>query len=105
MCWACECDKAIGTPSAREGVHVNGVRPVAAARGTRFPGAIPGVGWSDHWAFWQEGYPALMATCTAPFRNPNYHKPTDTPGTLDHERMARVVEGLEVVVRGLAEGG
>ncbi|MFO0834724.1 MAG: M28 family peptidase [Phycisphaerales bacterium] len=66
------------------------------------PGLIPGVGWSDHWAFWQEGYPALMVTATAPFRNANYHQPSDTPDTLDYERMARVVEGLERVLDELA---
>lgn len=66
------------------------------------PGLIPGVGWSDHWAFWQEGYPALMVTATAPFRNGNYHLPTDTPDTLDYEGMARVVEGLERVLDELA---
>ena len=66
------------------------------------PGLIPGVGWSDHWAFWQEGYPALMVTATAPFRNSNYHQSTDTPDTLDYERMARVVEGLERVLDELA---
>src|SRR5690349_21017349 len=24
----------------------------------------PGIGWSDHWAFWQAGYPAVMVTDT-----------------------------------------
>jgi Zn-dependent M28 family amino/carboxypeptidase len=67
--------------------------------------AIPGVGWSDHWSFWQEGYPALMVTNTATFRNPHYHQPGDTPQTLDYERMARVVEGVERVVVDLAENG
>lgn len=68
------------------------------AEGAALPGVISGVGWSDHWAFWQEGYPALMVTCTAPFRNPNYHLATDTPDTLDYERAARVVYGLELVL-------
>jgi len=67
------------------------------------PGAWPGVGWSDHWAFWQEGYPAVMATDTATFRNPNYHRPTDTPVTLDFPRMAAAVRGLRAVVAGLAQ--
>ncbi|HVG90014.1 MAG TPA: M28 family peptidase, partial [Alphaproteobacteria bacterium] len=62
------------------------------------PAAIPGVGWSDHWSFWQEGYPAIMVTDTAPFRNPNYHQPTDKADTLDYDRMARVVHGLAGVV-------
>jgi len=66
---------------------------------------IPGVGWSDHWSFWEEGYPALMVTNTATFRNPHYHQASDTPGTLDYERMARVVEGVERVVIDVAENG
>ena len=40
---------------------------------------LPGIGWSDHWSFWQAGYPALMVTDTAPFRYPWYHHPEDTP--------------------------
>lgn len=63
------------------------------------PGVVPGVGWSDHWSFWQEGYQAVMITDTAIFRNPNYHQLSDTPDTLDYSRMARVVEGIEQVVR------
>lgn len=66
------------------------------------PGWLPGVGWSDHWSFWQEGYPAIMITNTAAFRNPNYHTPMDTADTLDYERMARVMDGVEAVVRDLA---
>jgi len=38
---------------------------------------------SDHSPFWDNGYPAVMITDTAYFRNPNYHKPTDTLETLD----------------------
>jgi hypothetical protein len=55
-------------------------------------------GWSDHWSFWQIGVAAAMVTDTAPFRNPHYHKSTDTADKLDYERMARVVAGLEHVV-------
>jgi hypothetical protein len=74
------------------------------AEGTAAPEDIPGIGWSDHWAFWQFGYPALMVTDTAPFRNPHYHQPTDTPATLDYERTARVVAGLARVIEELAQG-
>ena len=70
--------------------------------GAALPGFIPGVGWSDHWAFYQEGYPALMVTDTAPFRYPHYHQPTDTPDRVDTERMARIVETMERVVLDLA---
>jgi hypothetical protein len=72
------------------------------SEGAALPGAVPGVGWSDHWSFWQNGYPAVMVTDTAPFRYPHYHEPTDTPDKLDYDFMARVVSGLENVVRGLA---
>jgi hypothetical protein len=73
------------------------------SEGVAAPQSIGGVGWSDHWSFWQEGYPAVMVTDTAPFRNKNYHLPSDTPDTLDYQRMARVVEGLERVIAGLGK--
>jgi len=47
---------------------------------------------SDHAAFWHYGYPAVMLTDTANFRNPNYHAATDTIETLDLafiEKIAR----------------
>jgi hypothetical protein len=72
------------------------------SEGAALPSLVPGVGWSDQWAFWQEGYPALMVTDTAPFRYPHYHTPDDTPDKLDYERFARVVAGLERVVGDLA---
>jgi Zn-dependent M28 family amino/carboxypeptidase len=72
------------------------------SEGSAVPAAIPGVGWSDHWSFWQEGYPAIMVTDTAPFRNPHYHQPTDKPDTLDYDRMARVTRGLVKVVLRIA---
>lgn len=62
------------------------------------PEWMPGVGWSDHWAFWQIDVPAVMVTDTAPFRNPAYHRPTDTPDTLDYRRMALLVDGLVAVI-------
>ncbi len=71
------------------------------SEGGALPSFLPGVGWSDHWAFWQAGYPALMATDTAPFRYPHYHQTADTPDKVDYERCARVVAGLEKVIRDL----
>ena len=65
------------------------------------PEVIPEIGWSDQWSFWQFGWPALMVTDTAPFRNPHYHTLSDLPETLDYERMAAAVEGLTGVVRAL----
>src|SRR5947209_16729987 len=40
-------------------VHASGTLPVEKAA---LPGGIRGVGWSDHWSFWQEGFPAVMIT-------------------------------------------
>ncbi len=64
--------------------------------------SVPGVDWSDNWSFWQEGYPAIMATDTAFFRNPHYHTADDTWDTLDYMRMAGAVEGLTAVVDDLS---
>jgi hypothetical protein len=63
------------------------------------PAWIPGVAWSDHWSFWQHGYPAIMLTDTAPYRYPHYHLSTDTPERLDYERMAQVVIGCAAAIR------
>ena len=60
---------------------------------------IPGVDWSDNWAFAEQGFPAILVTDTGPFRNPHYHKPTDTPETVDVAKLARVVKGMEAVMR------
>ncbi len=55
---------------------------------------VPGVAWSDHLSFWRQGYPAVMVTDTAFYRNVAYHTATDTPEKLNYPAMARVVEGL-----------
>lgn len=68
------------------------------------PGGLQGVGWSDHWSFWQAGYPAVMITDTAPFRNPHYHRPSDRPDTLDYPRLAAAVRALRAVVLDLVDG-
>jgi hypothetical protein len=68
------------------------------SEGIAAPSDIPGIGWSGHWSFWQQGYQALMVTETAPYRYPWYHTPQDTPEKLDYDRLARVVRGLERVV-------
>jgi Zn-dependent M28 family amino/carboxypeptidase len=72
------------------------------SEGAAVPGWIPGIGWSDHWAFWQQGYPAIMVTDTALYRYPHYHTESDTPDKVDYDRLARVVAGLERVVEQLA---
>jgi len=66
------------------------------------PSFSPGANSSDHWSFWKEDYPAIMVTDTAPFRYPHYHKPSDTPDKLRYDFLNGVVEGLQAVVRDLA---
>jgi Zn-dependent M28 family amino/carboxypeptidase len=66
------------------------------------PGWITGVGWSDHWSFWQHGYPGVMVTDTALFRYEPYHTSQDTPDRVRYEHLTRVVAGLEKVVVDLA---
>ena len=71
------------------------------SEGGAWPGIIPGIGWSDQWAFWRMGYPALMVTDTAPFRYPYYHTEQDTPDRIVYEHLSRVVVGLKLVVADL----
>jgi hypothetical protein len=66
------------------------------------PGSVPGIDWSDHWAFAEYGFPAVMITDTAYFRYPYYHQPTDTPDKVDMDKLARVVKGIERVIRDAA---
>lgn len=70
---------------------------------------VPLNGWvlgatrlSDHSSFWDRGWPAVMVTDTAFFRNPNYHTPADRMETLDIAFMARLVDSLELAVAELA---
>ncbi len=72
------------------------------SEGIAAPGWMGGIYWSDHWPFWQEGYPALMVTDTAPFRYPHYHTGADTPAKIDCPRLARVTAGLARVTVDLA---
>ncbi|MBE2215026.1 MAG: M20/M25/M40 family metallo-hydrolase [Opitutaceae bacterium] len=73
------------------------------AEAAALPAQLPGIGWSDHWSFWQEDFQAIMVTDTAPFRNPHYHRGSDTVETLDYTRLARVVDGLRGVLADLAD--
>jgi Zn-dependent M28 family amino/carboxypeptidase len=68
----------------------------AAPRGTR------GIDRSDHRSFWSEGFPALLVTDTADFRNPHYHQATDLPETLDYRRLAKAARAAAAAVEALA---
>jgi hypothetical protein len=62
---------------------------------------VPYIGLSDHWSFWQFGYPAIIVTDTAFLRNPHYHAPSDLPSTLDYGMMADIVSALVPALGGL----
>jgi Zn-dependent M28 family amino/carboxypeptidase len=68
------------------------------------PNSLGDMGWSDHWGFQREGYPAFMVTDTAPFRYNQYHTSDDTPERLDYVSMARVVDGMLAATIALAGG-
>jgi len=68
-------------------------------------GWLPVLHRSDHSPFWKAKIPALLWTDTAEFRNANYHRPTDTPDTLDYGFMRRVTQLLvATVVRQILDG-
>ena len=57
------------------------------------PNIVTGVDFSDHRNYWIFNYPAVMITDTAFYRNHNYHTASDTPETLNYNKMAEVVNG------------
>jgi hypothetical protein len=74
------------------------------SEGIAAPPLVPGVGFSDQRSFWVHGYPALMITDVPLYRNPHYHRATDTPEQVDTARLARVTGGIARVVAHVAGG-
>ena len=62
---------------------------------------LKGVDLSDHRNYWKYGYPAVMITNTAYYRNKNYHRKSDTIETIDFRRLSAVIHQLNMVVREL----
>ena len=85
----------------RESIRHFRARGTLSSEGASLPSFIPGVGWSDHWSFWQFDYPAIMVTDTALFRDPNYHETSDVIDNLDFERLARALRGLQYSIEQL----
>lgn len=63
------------------------------------PKALQGIDFSDHLNYWKFGISALMITDTAFYRNKEYHG-NDTLDRLDLARMAKVIDGVYVVISG-----
>lgn len=74
--------------------HVPVIPLVVPGNGERLPDARR----SDHAAFWQYGFPAVMLTDTANFRNPNYHRSTDTIDTLNLRFLEQVADAVTASV-------
>lgn len=72
--------------------------PVRSINGPRW---IPGLDFSDHHPYWDQGFKAVMVTDTSFYRNQDYHTLRDTPDRLDYVRMAQVVQGVHAAVREL----
>lgn len=58
---------------------------------------------SDHAPFWDRGFPALLVTDTAFFRNPHYHQPSDAVETLDLDFLERVCRGVVAVMEHMGD--
>lgn len=95
----------VGEPRAAQLIAASRERFAAACdfpvQAAALPEGLPGVGWSDHWSFSREGHPAFMVTDTAPFRYEHYHEATDTVDHVDCGKIARLLTGVEAMVRGL----
>jgi len=70
------------------------VLPAAAAM-------LVGASLSDHSSFWSRGYQAVMVGDTAFYRNPHYHRPTDTLETLSIAFLEKVTRGLAIYLESL----
>ena len=53
---------------------------------------------SDHRNYWRYGYDALMITNSAHYRNPHYHKISDTMETLDIPKMMKVIDATALAI-------
>lgn len=63
---------------------------------------LPDTRRSDHTAFWEQGFAAVMVTDTANFRNPHYHRSTDTIDTLNLTFLTAVAGAVTAAVLALA---
>jgi Zn-dependent M28 family amino/carboxypeptidase len=82
------------------GPHVPVVPLVVPGNGERLPDTCR----SDHAAFWDHGFPAVMLTDTADFRNPNYHRAGDTLDTLSLAFLEDVTDAVTAAAGCLAAG-
>jgi len=73
------------------------------AHGMAVPALWPGLSERDVASYWREHVPAVWVTDTGSWRNPHHGGPEDTADRLDYASMALLVEGLDAVLRELAQ--
>ncbi|MCC6726119.1 MAG: M28 family peptidase [Saprospiraceae bacterium] len=83
--------------------YAPGLRTINVEAPNAWQSLTPDLGRSDHAAFWLQNIPAIMLTDGANFRNPHYHTPGDTLGTLNFSFMCNVVKGTIATLAQLAE--
>lgn len=96
----------LGYPGTEELVAVlaaaAGYFSTGRVRGLAVPREVPDLGRSDHASFHAIGVPAVMATDGAEYRNVNYHRPSDTPDTIDPDFLTGSARSLTVGVMAAA---
>lgn len=79
--------------------HYKGVAALPVKR-FKAPAWLPGVDFSDYLNYWHFGYPAVLLTDTAFYRNRSYHQSSDVLARLNMGRLGLAVDALlETVIR------
>ncbi|TAL30662.1 MAG: M28 family peptidase [Spirochaetes bacterium] len=66
------------------------------------PSSIPGISHSDHYSYVKQGYPAIMLTDTAFYRNMNYHTELDTMKTINFQFLTENIWNIHLTLASLA---
>jgi len=66
------------------------------------PASIPGIDLSDHTSFKRNGFPAILLTDTAYYRNKNYHMPTDTYDTINFSFLTENIFNISLTLQEFA---
>ncbi len=94
--WAAAAEQA-GLPTV---VHQDNRRTSAGWRLERLVNPVgANLDRSDHAPFWNAGVPAVVVCDTAPLRARHYHRPSDTPDTLDYHALAAVTTATIATAR------
>jgi Zn-dependent M28 family amino/carboxypeptidase len=67
------------------------------------PSSIPGISHSDHYSFVKQGYPAIMLTDTAFYRNANYHTEHDTFDTINLKFITDNIWNIHLALAEIAD--